>query len=54
MAVSKAFFAELIEELKADEIKRQETRKKVEAEIAEWIASGEVCEDCLCKWCECY
>ena len=54
MAVSKAFFAELVAELKEDAINREEERKQIEAEVAEWIASGAVCEDCLCKWCECY
>ena len=54
MAVSKAFFAELVSELKADAIKREEELKQIEAEIAEMIAKGEICEECLCEWCECY
>ena len=53
MAVSKAFFAELIEDLKADAIKREETRKQIEAEIAEMVANGN-CPECLCYYCECY
>ena len=53
MAVSKEYIENLVAEIKADEIKREEERAEWLAQVAKMVEDGH-CPECLMWYCECY
>ena len=53
MAVSKQYIEDLVAEMKADAIKREEERAEWLAQVAKMIEDGH-CPECLMYYCECY